>query len=183
MKLKKLIKHLLKNVLRKNHYANPKYKIGKKKLHNSLIDTLIPQMVEIGENFTSGPNSIILAHDASLFVHTGKYRVEKTIIGNNVFVGANAVILPGVKIGDNSIIGAGAVVTKNIPQNVVVAGNPAKFICTIEEYIEKCERKKVLYDPPKTFDKIFENHPITAEDITSFQNTIVESYLTRDSHD
>lgn len=61
----------------------------------------------------------------------------KIFIGNYVYIGANAVVLPGVTIGDNSLIAAGSVVTKSIPANVVVAGNPAKIICTIEEYYER----------------------------------------------
>jgi acetyltransferase-like isoleucine patch superfamily enzyme len=54
------------------------------------------------------------------------------VIGKNVWIGANATILPGVTIGDNAIIGAGAVVTKNIPASAIVAGVPAKVIKMIE---------------------------------------------------
>jgi len=151
-----------------------KYKIGNIKKHNSMVDTLIPQMVEIGDNFISAPNSIILAHDASLFTHTGKYRVEKTIIGDNVFLGANAVILPGINVGNNSIIGAGAVVTKDVPENVVVAGNPARIISTVNEYVEKCENRNVLCEAPESFNKLFENMPLSDEDITSFQKFVLE---------
>ena len=82
------------------------YKIGNKKKHNALVDTLIPQDgFEIGDNFTSAPGAIITAHDASTAKHTQgmKYRIEKVIIGDNVFLGANSVVLPGVKIGNNSI--------------------------------------------------------------------------------
>lgn len=159
-----------------------KYKIGKKKLHNSLVDSLIPQMVEIGENFTSGPNSVILAHDASTFYHTNKYRVEKTIIGNNVFLGANAVILPGVNVGDNAIIGAGAVVTKDVPESVVVAGNPAKIICTVSQYIDKCNLRNVLYEAPTEFQKIYENKPLLNSDIEQFQNEVILKYRKRNKY-
>ena len=116
-----------------------------KKGMNSNIDAL-SDLVEIGEGFISAPGSIILAHDASTITHTGKLRVEKTIIGKNVFLGANAVVLPGVNVGDDSIIGAGAVVTKDVPKGVVVAGNPAKFISTVEDYMLKCKERNVLYD-------------------------------------
>lgn len=111
---------------------------------NSTIDAL-SDLVEIGDGFISAPGSIILAHDASTVTHTGKLRVEKTVIGKNVFLGANAVVLPGVTVGDNSIIGAGAVVTKDVPQGVVVAGNPAKFMCTVDNYMLKCKDRNVLY--------------------------------------
>ena len=53
-------------------------------------------------------------------------------IGNNVFIGANTIVLKGVTIGDRSIIGAGSVVTKNIPEDEIWGGNPAKFIRKID---------------------------------------------------
>ena len=53
---------------------------------------------------------------------------EKIIIGKNSFIGARAMVLPGVKIGENAIIGAQSVVTKDVPANVISAGNPAKKI-------------------------------------------------------
>ena len=61
----------------------------------------------------------------------------KVKIGDYVYIGANSLIMPGVTIGDNVLVAAGSVVTKSIPENMVVGGNPAKKICTIEEYIER----------------------------------------------
>ena len=58
-------------------------------------------------------------------------------IGNNVHIGTNAIIMPGVTIGNNCIIGCGAIVTKSIPDNSIAAGVPARIIETIDEYIEK----------------------------------------------
>lgn len=63
-----------------------------------------------------------------------------------MFLGLNAIVLPGIKIGDGSIIGAGAVVTKDVPEGVIVGGNPARIISTVENYIKKCEERDVLYD-------------------------------------
>ncbi|MDA9986626.1 acyltransferase [Crocinitomicaceae bacterium] len=111
---------------------------------NSNIDSL-SELVEIGDNFISAPGSIILSHDTSTVTHTGKLRIEKTVIGNNVFLGANAVVLPGIKIGDGSIVGAGSIVTKNVPPGMVVVGNPAKVITSVEKYMNKCEERDVLY--------------------------------------
>ncbi|HEY9245409.1 MAG TPA: DapH/DapD/GlmU-related protein, partial [Candidatus Methanoperedens sp.] len=62
---------------------------------------------------------------------------KETVIGRNVYLGAGAIILPGVTIGDNSIIGAGAVVTKDIPSNCVAMGVPAKVAYTLDEWIRK----------------------------------------------
>jgi acetyltransferase-like isoleucine patch superfamily enzyme len=76
--------------------------------------------------FASGVKIISANHD---FKQRDNHVKDKPIIiEENVWIGANAVILPGVKIGKNSIIGAGAIVTKDVPPNVVVAGNPAKII-------------------------------------------------------
>ena len=61
----------------------------------------------------------------------------RVFIGNNVYIGNNACIMPGVTIGSNVVIGAASVVTKNVPDNVVVAGNPARIINTIDNYIKK----------------------------------------------
>lgn len=80
----------------------------------------------------------------------------KITIGNYVYIGANAVILPGVTIGDNSLIAAGSIVTKSVPSNVVVAGNPAKVICTIDEYYVRNKRydlscKRMSYDQKRDY--------------------------------
>ena len=62
---------------------------------------------------------------------------NKSRKGNNVFIGADSIVLCNTRIGDNVIIGAGSVVTKDVPSNSVYAGNPARFICSFEEYQQK----------------------------------------------
>lgn len=94
-------------------------------------------LIEIGDNVTFGPHVQVLAHDASTCIHTGYAKIGRVVIGNNVFIGANTVILPGVTIGDNVIIGAGSVVTKSIGDCLVCGGNPAKPLQTLDEYIMK----------------------------------------------
>lgn len=61
----------------------------------------------------------------------------KVVIGNHVYIGTDALIMPGVTIGDNALVAAGSVVTKSVPPRTVVAGNPAKILCTIEEFYER----------------------------------------------
>lgn len=144
------------------------YKIGKVNMHSTIIDQLIPQAITIGENFVSSSNSIILAHDASLYNHIRKHRIEEVVIGDNVFLGFGAIVLPGVNIGDGAIIGAGSVVTKDVTPYSIVVGNPAKQISTVDEYIRKCEARGVLFDTPKSFEKYYENSLGKAE-IEEFQ--------------
>lgn len=94
-------------------------------------------LISIGNNVTFSTRVHLLCHDASLKKHIGYVKVGRIDIGDNVFIGANVTILPGVKIGDNSIIGAGSVVTKNVHSNMVCVGVPAREICTVDEYISK----------------------------------------------
>lgn len=93
-------------------------------------------LISIGNNVTIS-NARILAHDASTKCYLGYSKVGRVTIDDGTFIGADAIILPGVHIGKNVIVGAGAVVTGDISDHCVVAGNPARFICTTEEYIEK----------------------------------------------
>lgn len=60
----------------------------------------------------------------------------KVTIGDRVYIGTNALIMPGVSIGNRVLIAAGSVVTKSIPDNCVVGGNPAKFLHSVDDYIE-----------------------------------------------
>ena len=100
---------------------------------NTTIDETSLQHIFIGDNTQITAGVIILAHDYSYSVLGNIYgelpRQQKdTIIGKNVFIGMNSIILMGSNIGDNVIIGAGSVVTKNIPDDSVAVGNPAKVI-------------------------------------------------------
>ena len=90
--------------------------------------------VKIGDNALLGPNGQIYTatHPIDPMERlTGKEYAKPIIIGNNVWIGGGAIICPGVKIGDNVIIGAGSVVTKDIPDNLIVAGNPCRVIKSI----------------------------------------------------
>lgn len=87
--------------------------------------------VKIGNNAFLGPNVSIYTACHPLEVKKRNEFIEwaePVTIGNNVWIGGDVTILPGVTIGDNVVIGAGSVVTKSFPSNVVVAGNPAKII-------------------------------------------------------
>ncbi len=71
-------------------------------------------------------------------------KIKSVKIGDNTFIGQRVTILCGVEIGSNCIVGAGSVVTKSIPDGMVFAGNPARKICTIEEYTQKHKKSDKL---------------------------------------
>ena len=103
--------------------------------HNVTIDASDGGELIIGNNVAIGMNSVLRAsnHD---YIRMSGHIPGKIIIGDNVWIAANCVIVPNVEIGSGSVIGAGSIVTKNIPENVVAVGNPCK---PIKEIIRKTE--------------------------------------------
>lgn len=102
-----------------------------------------PFLITIGDRVTVTSGVKILTHDGSTWLvrdnDQNRYQhYARVTIGNNVFIGVNAIILPGVTIADNVIVAAGAVVTKDVPANSVVGGNPAKVISDFDVYARKC---------------------------------------------
>lgn len=114
-------------------------KVGKNfgRLNGVILDPSHCWLIEIGDNVTLAPRVHILCHDASTKTFLGYTKIGRVTIGNNVFIGAESVVLPGVTIGNNVVIGANSTVTHDIPDNMVYAGTPAKMLCTLDEYIEK----------------------------------------------
>lgn len=108
-------------------------------MNGVLIDPSHCWLITIGNNVVLSPFVHILAHDTSTKKWCGYTRIGRVVIGNNAFIGANSVILPGVTIGENSVIGAGSVVTHSIPDNVVAAGNPCRVISTLDSYRQKLD--------------------------------------------
>ena len=89
----------------------------------------------------------MLTHDASFLIHVGKYRFAPVMIGDDVFVGYRALVLPGVTIGDGAVIGAGAVVTRDVEARTVVAGNPARSLGTVEDLTERRDLSELVAPP------------------------------------
>jgi len=88
-------------------------------------------MITIGEDVQVGPNVQFLTatHPVEAALRRAKWESAKPItIGDNVWLGGGAIILPGISIGENTVVGAGAVVTKDLPANVIAVGNPARVI-------------------------------------------------------
>lgn len=155
-----MLKNLLRNIVYREKASSEKFvaylrkqgaEIGEDVTFfsppHTVVDSSCPWMLRIGNHVRITHGVIILLHDYSWSVLkqlpecAGKIHGAQSpvTIGNNVFVGMNAIITRGVTIGDNVVIGAGSVVTKDCEPNSVYAGNPAKKIMTIEEYRRKRE--------------------------------------------
>lgn len=118
-------------------------------------------LIEIGNNVTMSIRVVLMAHDASTKKALGYTKIGKIKIGDNVFIGANSVVLPNVTIGDNVVIGANSVVTKDVEANTVIAGNPAKVVDTLDNFKEK---NQLRMDNSKVFDSSYRmNGALTEE--------------------
>lgn len=110
-------------------------KIGK---HTSfalmvMLDVMFPEKITVGRNTVIGYNTTILAHEYLI----KEYRLGGVEIGDEVMIGANSTILPGIRIGDGAIVSAGTLVHKDVPAGAFVGGNPMRMIYTKEELAER----------------------------------------------
>lgn len=137
-----------------------------------IIDWSHCWLIEIGDRVTFAPRVHVLAHDASTKRLLGYTALGRVKIGNDVFVGAGTIILPGVEIGDNVIIGAGSVVSKSIPSNTVAVGNPAHAIGSYGDYVTK-RRKQMEVRP--CFDYSYTISQITPARKEKMNKAIIES--------
>jgi maltose O-acetyltransferase len=94
-------------------------------------------LISIGDNVTIAPRVQILCHDTSTKYYLNYTKLGPVSIGNNVFIGANSIIMPSVTIGNNVIIGSGSIVTKDVLSGSVIAGSPARVLGTIDSFILK----------------------------------------------
>lgn len=166
MRIKKIIERLRKEFMSPIRYA--RY-VGVKVGNNTLIADKHhwpneAYLVSVGDNCQ-------ITEGVKIFTHGGANVCRdiypdfdcfgKVTIGNRVYIGSGSKIMPGVTIGDFVLVAGGSVVTKSVPPRVVVGGNPAKIICTIDDYIKrnikynthtkglsKVEKRKVLENLP-----------------------------------
>lgn len=141
-----------------NAFVNPPFycdygkhiEVGRNFFANYNCTIIDVAKVRIGDNCQMAPNVAIYTagHPVHPFARNSMYEygIEVTI-GDNVWIGGNTVILPGVHIGSNTVIGAGSVVTKDIPDWVIAAGNPCKVIRKITEEDRRFYFKNQEFDP------------------------------------
>ncbi|HDR7827204.1 acyltransferase [Bacillus cereus group sp. Bce018] len=106
-------------------------KVGKKTSFALMVmpDIMFPEKITVGDNSIIGYNTTLLAHEYLI----REYRLGEIVIGNEVMIGANTTILPGVRIGDGAIVSAGTLVHKDVPGGAFVGGNPMSVIYTKEQ--------------------------------------------------
>lgn len=117
-----------------------------------------PYLIKIGNHCTISTEVALVTHDGGTWVFTDEIahlqKLGPIKILDNCFIGYRATILPNVTIGPNSIVGACSVVTKDVPPETVVAGNPAKAICSLSEYREKVLNVWNKQKPPGYLDDL-----------------------------
>lgn len=109
-----------------------------------------PELISFGNNVYIASDVTFINHDIIGGMLNRKFGINEfgyyqapISIGDNVMIGSHSVILPNVKISDNVIVGAGSIVTKDIPNNSVVVGVPAKVIGSFDEYVDKRRKMKI----------------------------------------
>ncbi|WP_285768350.1 DapH/DapD/GlmU-related protein [Peribacillus sp. SI8-4] len=116
-------------------------KVGKQTSFALMVmpDVMFPEKISVGMNTVIGYNTTILAHEYLI----REYRLGEVIIGDEVLIGANSTILPGITIGDGAIVSAGTLVHKDVPEGAFVGGNPMKVIYTKEEMLERDQQTSI----------------------------------------
>lgn len=101
-------------------------KVGEKTSFALMVvpDIMFPEKITVGRNSIIGYNTTILAHEYLI----KEYRLGPVVIGDEVMIGANTTILPGITIGDGAIVAAGTLVHKDVPPGAFVGGNPMRVI-------------------------------------------------------
>jgi len=103
-----------------------------------------PYLVTIGDRVLITNRVSFVTHDGAIWPFRRQFpdidRFGPITVGNDVFLGLGAMLLPGVTVGDESVVGAGAIVHRDVPPRTIVAGVPARPICTIDEYFTKHEQ-------------------------------------------
>ena len=136
------------------------------------IDPGFAWAVEIGADATLSANVQIIAHDSAMFRATGYTLVRPVKIGARAYVGAGATVLPGCVIGDGAVVGAGSVVTSDVPPGKMAAGNPARVIGDVDEFVER--HRKALEEIPRFERGPAERGGLSPSEVTAMKRALAE---------
>ena len=141
--IKKLLLHTLRTVMPPARYARLiGVKIGGGRCSRNVEWGSEPYLICIGNNCTVTSGVTFITHDGSACLARDergrRYYYAPIRVGDDVFIGMNSILLPGVELGNRVVVGAGSVVTRSVPDGCVVAGVPARIIGRTDDYLERC---------------------------------------------
>ena len=175
---------MIKRILRKlkgsnseiDFLLNQGFKMGDNCIiySDNAIDSNFPWLIELGNHVIISTNVKLLAHDASTGYVNKHTKIGIVKVGSEVFIGSGTTVLCNTRIGDNVIIGAISVVANDLPSNGVYAGNPAKFICSIEEFKDK--HIKNLDNKPVFKKPWYEWRNATKEEKEEMKNALQDTF-------
>jgi acetyltransferase-like isoleucine patch superfamily enzyme len=100
-----------------------------------------PFLISLGDRVTISSEVTFINHDGSGWLvrdeQGRRFLYRRIEIGSDVFIGARAILMPGIRVGNRVVVGAGSVVTRSIPDGCVVAGNPARYLCSYEDFAQR----------------------------------------------
>lgn len=157
--MRNIFESIYKKLIPMNKYPNylqkKGVKIGKEcEIYKSASFGSEPYLITLGNHVRINEGVQLITHDGGYWIFRNAYAglgtefsnidyLNGIKIGNNVHVGTNAIIMPGVCIGDNCVVACGTVVTKDVKPNSIVGGVPARYIESLDEYADKARRKGV----------------------------------------
>lgn len=152
MNIKTLYKKIQLQLLKKTSPIKYARKLGVNFVGNAYIYGNVawstePWIITIGDNVYITDGVKFITHDGGTLLFRDRVPdleiTKPIVVGDNVYFGNNVIVLPGVTIGSNVVVGAGAIISRDIPDNSVAAGVPAKVIKTVDEYFEKLQKESL----------------------------------------
>jgi maltose O-acetyltransferase len=128
-------------------------------------------LLEIGANCTLAPNVRLVAHDASTKRLLDATRLGRIVIEDDCFIGDSVIILPNITVGRGSIVGAGSVVTRSVPAGSIAVGNPARVLCSVEDYRQ---RQAALLENSRRFSSEYWVENADAAKLAELSNAVAQ---------